>query len=79
MVLQLHRPQDRNRAVTTPQATAQVTAPQVTPAAEVSQAASDQGLVPDESGDAVAQAEAFNTTQASNPAPDSTDFGDIMP
>jgi ABC-type Fe3+-hydroxamate transport system substrate-binding protein len=61
-------------AVTTQQATGQVT-----PAAEVFQAASDQGLVPDESGDAVAQAEAFNTTQASNPAPDSTDFGDIMP
>jgi hypothetical protein len=66
-------------AVTTPQTAGQGTAAQVTPAAEVSQAVSDQGLIPDESGDAVIQAEAFNATQASNPAPDSTDFGDIMP
>ncbi|HVP96953.1 hypothetical protein [Methanoregula sp.] len=66
------------QTVTTPQAPEQNT-PQVTATvAETSTAVSDQGLVSDDSSDAVAQAEAMNTTQASA-APDTTDFGDIMP
>ncbi len=52
---------------------------QITPAAEVSSSAQDLGLVSDEAEDAVNQAEAFNTTQATNASPDSQDFGDIMP
>jgi len=52
---------------------------QGTPAAEVALAAADQGLVSDEAGNAVAQAEAFNATQQTNSTPDSEDFGDIMP
>jgi len=52
---------------------------QVTPAAEGSPAAQDQGLVTDNAGDAVAQAETFNATQETNSPPDSEDFGDIMP
>jgi hypothetical protein len=44
-----------------------------------SPAAPGQGLVPDDAGDAVAQAEAFNATPQTTSAPDSEDFGDIMP
>jgi len=52
---------------------------QGTTAAEVSPAAPDQGLVSDDAGNAVAQAEAFNATQGTSAVPDSEDFGDIMP
>jgi len=65
-----------------PQTTAQapaVTTPQVTPAAVVSPAAADQGLVSDEAADIAAQADAYNATAGMNSTPDSTDFGDIMP
>lgn len=61
------------QVVTTPQSTPQVTAT----AAETTPAVSDQGLVSDDGSEAVAQAEALNSTQAS--APDNADFGDIMP
>jgi hypothetical protein len=70
-------PTSGQQTVTTPQVTAQST-PQVTAtAAETAPAVSDQGLVSDNSSDAVAQAEALNSTQAS--APDTANFGDIMP
>ena len=39
----------------------------------------DQGLVSDDAGNAVAQADAFNAMQETNSTPDSEDFGDIMP
>jgi hypothetical protein len=53
--------------------------PQGPSAAEGSSAATDQGLVSDDVGNAVAQAQAFNATQETNSTPDSEDFGDIMP
>ena len=61
------------QVATTPQSTPQVTATAV----ETAPAVSDQGLVSNDGSDAVAQAEALNSTQAS--APDNADFGDIMP
>ena len=64
--------------VTTTQASGSA-GPQGTPASGVSSAAPDQGLVSDDSGNAVAQAEAFNAALESNSTPDSEDFGDIMP
>jgi len=72
----------QNKGNAPSQTTAQqpaVTTPQATPAAMVSSAAADQGLVSDEAGDIAAQADAFNATQGMNSIPDSTDFGDIMP
>jgi PBP1b-binding outer membrane lipoprotein LpoB len=65
-------------AVTSTQAPGTVNA-QITPAAEVSSAAPDLGLVQDDSADVVAQTAAFNTTLAANSSPDSEDVGDIMP
>jgi len=52
---------------------------QASSTADVSSAAPDQGLVPDDAGDAVAQSEAFNATPQTTSAPDSEDFGDILP
>lgn len=52
---------------------------QASSAADVSSSAPDQGLVPDDTGNAVAQAESFNATQQATSAPDSEDFGDILP
>jgi hypothetical protein len=65
------------QTVTTPQTTAQSTPVVTATAAATAPAVSDQGLVSDDGSDAVAQAEALNSTQAS--APDTADFGDIMP
>jgi len=54
-------------------------APQGTPAAEISPASPDQGLVSDDVGNAVDQADAINTTQETNLTADSPDLGDILP
>ena len=63
-------------AVTTPQPVEQGV---TNPAAGVTQAAPDQGLVSDDTGNVPSQAETFNATEGTTLNSDSPDLGDIMP
>ena len=63
-------------AVTTPQPAEQGV---TTPAAGATQAAPDQGLVSDDTGNVPAGADTFNATEGTTFSSDSPDLGDIMP
>jgi len=72
------QPASQQPAVTATQP-AEAGGPQGTPAAEVSPAAPDQGLVSNDAGDAVSQADAISSIQETNLTSDSPDLGDILP
>jgi len=72
-------PTAAQQPVVTPQPPEQGGPQVTTPAAEVSPAAPDQGLVSDDAGNIPSQAETFNASEGTTLASDSPDLGDILP